>query len=218
MDSFYSVVRYISTFSPLVGLTIFFVFRAKRVTLVNFLALLLAISFVSDSVGFVLTKMKLSTWWALDVFGICELGLIGLIYMEIFEKRFRNLLVAIIICTVSVFTVLTVSQQSIGPIIDIKLVFACAIMMSIAFAHLKVMANKPVVYIDRFAPFWITTGVFFYCSLSFMIVSTSKYLSLNFAIEDFRLTWAFHNATNIFKNLCFAAAIWWSARRDVQQL
>jgi hypothetical protein len=92
------------------------------------------------------------------------------------------------------------------------------ILIVIAYSHIVHLANHQIPDVGRTPAFWISTGIFFYGSLSIVVLTVSKYLAMHHSAEDFEYGWIFHNSANIFKNACFAAAIWWSAKQNSQSL
>jgi hypothetical protein len=110
-------------------------------------------------------------------------------------------------------------RQDFHNIQNINWALSTLIIILIAFYHIAHLSLHPIANVGKYPAFWISTGIFFYGSLSIFILTVSNYLAVHHGVEDFELAWIFHNSLNIFKNLCFAAAIWWSAKgSDAHQL
>ena len=210
------IIRYLSILSPLVGIVLFFILKKNQVRTVNILMCLLALGLLSDILSLFLTKIHLTTIIVGNTFVFLQLLIVGLLYIRILEGRITKIVTFILASTTGLFLLNTLLFQSLDSIQNINWMISALVIMIITFIHLVAMSKTPVYLIGQFPPFWITTGLFFYCSLSFLILSFSRYLAKNYPLDEFQFVWMFHNIMNIFKNLCFAAAIWWSAKRDVE--
>ncbi len=215
MEQFHNVVRFFSIAAPAVGIILYVSLKKFDEKAINYLLLMMVVSFVADVTSYFFAQAKISSIEIANVYFMIQLILVGLIYNQIFTEKSRILAVLISVSELLILVNALIFQsfdtfQNIGWVISILAI------MAIAFSHFAMMAGTPVLLIKKYPPFWISTGIFFYCSLGFIIFTTSRYLATNYSLEDFRLVWMFHNIMNIFKNLCFAVAIWWSAKRDAE--
>ena len=216
MNELYFFVKYLSILSPLVGIVLFFVVGKHQFKFVGTLLVLLFAGLLTDLVSFSLTKLQVHSVIAVNVYFLMQMILVGIIYSQIVESRFARLITIILGSTCALFIMNTLLFQPLDSIQNINWMISALVIMIITFIHLVAMSKTPVYLIGQFPPFWITTGLFFYCSLSFLILSFSRYLAKNYPLDEFQFVWMFHNIMNIFKNLCFAVAIWWSAKRDAE--
>jgi hypothetical protein len=217
MSLFYETIRFCSIGSPIVGIVLFIYLKVKKNSGMNCLILLMLFSLTCDVLSYVLSKIKISSVLVVNVYFVTQLLIIAMNYVELMPSHARAIkTVAIIFLTATISNLLI--QQNFYAIQNLNWAFSTLLVMIIAFIHFVQLTKHPVIDVQRHPPFWISTGILFYGSLSLIILTGSKYVAINYSAADFRLVWIFHNANNIFKNACFAAAIWWSAKNSVQAI
>jgi hypothetical protein len=217
MNSLYEIVRICSIVSPVIGIALFFYLKVKNNPIINMLILFMMISLMSDVLSYVLSKFNLSSLLVVNAYFIIQLLMVGVIYVQLIPTHVKTIRMAIIVyVTITLLSVFI--QQDFYAIQNLSWAFSTLLTMIITFTYFVQLGNSPVVDVQRHPSFWITVGIFFYGSFSLVILTLSQYFAQNHVIEDFRHVWIFHNANNIFKNVCFAAAIWWAMKREAESL
>lgn len=209
-------IKFISRVSPIVPLSLYIYQKDIANRSINLIAILLVVAICSDSIIYFFGLVNKSNALVANIYFIAQFILIALIYNKIYLKRDKSR--PMVLSALGLIFILTnaIFWQDIRQVQSLTWAVTSIIIASMAFGHFSYLIKYPVVYIKRFAPYWISTGLLFYCCLSFLLLGFSKFLADQLDAENFRVVWMFHNLNNIFKNGCFFMAIWWAARRNPQ--
>jgi hypothetical protein len=217
MKTLFEIIQLASIGSPIIGVCLFLYFRKKQEKYGDTLFLFMLISLLCDVISYSLARMKISSVLVVNLFFIIQVLVVSVMYMNILSHHVRTLKAIVVIFFLFVL-INGFVQQDFHTIQNINWALSTLIIILIAFYHIAQLSLHPIANVGRHPAFWVSTGIFFYGSLSIFILTVSNYLAVHHGVEDFELAWIFHNSLNIFKNVCFAAAIWWSAKGDVHQL
>jgi hypothetical protein len=217
MGNKYDIIRFLSILAPSFGIIIFFTRRNFSVKSTNYLVAFMIVCLGVDVLSYVLGSQKRSTIELANVYFMVQLIFVGLIYNQILSGRTRMISVIVLIGEL-LMIVNAVAVQPFSTFQNIGWSLSIVVIMLLSSTHFFELMRSPVPLVQSHPPFWITVGIFFYCSLGFIAFTLSKHFAEQFSVENFRSIWIFHNANNIFKNLCFAAAIWWSAKNNVSKV
>src|SRR5260370_9647538 len=72
----------------------------------------------------------------------------------------------------------------------------------------------PTNNIFRFAPAWITIGVFYYFSFNLFLFASANFVFKDETSEVGLVFWGFHNLNNIVKNCFFAIGIYFGGNEE----
>jgi hypothetical protein len=216
MQTFISAIKYISIGSPLLPFILYIYLRNYQSKVINFLGGLVLVSGLSDILSLILTKkFHASNAIINNVQDVIQFMIVTIMYYHIYLKRKGSYKLILISLVVVIILLNTIFWRGIDSIQNLNWAITSLLIIAMAFGHTLYMNRFPVSYISHYAPHWITTGLLFYCTLSFAIFALSKFFIEDLKLDaDFRYVWMFHNLNNIFKNACFFLAIWWSAYRD----
>lgn len=216
MDALIAIVKFISRISPIIPLLLFVYQNNFKNKAINLLALLLIISLLSDLAIYILAQSSKSGSLIANIFFMFQFVLASLIYYHIYIKK-GNSKFKVLIAVGLVFILINwLFVQKIGHIQNLAWAVTSILIATMAFGHFSYLIRFPVIHIKKHAPYWISTGLLFYCCLSFLLFGFTKALAEQLDTSDFELVWMFHNLNNIFKNGCFLMAIWWAVHRNPQ--
>jgi hypothetical protein len=216
MDQLTEIIKDVSSLSTVPSIILYLYARNFTRKFANSLASLLTLSLVCDLLNGWLSYNGISNAICVNIFHFVQLPLIVLVYASVSKPNANKRNIALGTLFVSICTLNTLFVQPITTYQSITWSVSTFIIMIISFAYFISFNKNPVIKIETLPAFWVTVGLFFYCSFSFIILSSVTYLTKNFSVSDFRIAWMFHNLANIFKSACFTAAIWWSSRRSVE--
>jgi hypothetical protein len=215
MKSITTYIKYASIISAVIPLGLFFYLRNIKNRIINLLAILILVAAVCDITSRILSSKKIPNLEIINTYFILQFIFAAVIYYHIYLKK-RGSLQSILIAVASVVMILnTIFWQGLDSIQNISWAITSLVIIAMAFGHFLYLNRFPVLYPERSSSYWISTGLLFYCCLSFGIFVLSRFFIENLKLDaDFRYVWMFHNLNNIFKNGCFFLAIWWSVYRD----
>lgn len=216
MEKVFDAILFLSRISPIVPICLFFYYRNYKDRIINLLLLLLAVSFLSDLIVYFLDIAKIQNVFVVNIYFVLQFIFVGFLYNHVYMNKIKSGL-RFLFCFGLIFILGNgIFWQGIEQIQSLTWAVTSIIIVSMAFGHFSYLIKYPVIYIKRYPSYWISTGLLFYCCLSFLLFGFSKFLADQLDAENFRVVWMFHNLNNIFKNGCFFMAIWWAAHRSPQ--
>jgi len=203
------LIWYISIFSPVLPLlALTLKLRPTSQRYVNYLFLLISISFGADIMGLIEANNSRSTAFSVNIQDVLQFILLLMIYREFYVKNLKTI---IGLATIYLGFEITNSlfYQDINSFQTWTWTFGSIIIVGMSNGYFIYMLKKTqVVNITRYAPVWINAGIVFYFTYSLYLFIVANYIFSNASDEATMAFWGFHNVNNIVKNICFAVGIY----------
>jgi hypothetical protein len=214
MEDAVIIVKTLSRIAVVIPLVLYIYLGNYRTKAINILILLLISSGVTDIVGAFLSQTGASNIVALNVFIVVQFILVSILYFHLYKQQRGSLKTILVALGIILIFLNWILLQEIHTLQNITWAGTSLLMASMAFGYVSLLIRNPVTRVREYAPYWITTGILFYCTLTFVVFAFAKVLVEQLKIADFEIIWMFHNANNILQNVCFTVAIWWATKRN----
>lgn len=204
MYQFVNILSYVSVFSVLIPIMLYF---GKKIQSISsfFFALLLA-SFLSDICHEIYTRAGYKGYYVLNAFIFVQFLLISCIYYFLLKNKKLVYVNTIIFILFSIFNVIFIQPIQVFQGWPLSVESILILMYSINYYNQALKINPPIDLLRHY-PFWINTAIFFYFSFDLFLFAMSNYI-LEVLPNDIKMTvWGFHNLNNIIKNILFAVSI-----------
>ncbi len=190
-------ISYGSTFSPVLA---FIFFQKWKVRYLYGIALFVLISFLTDVLfGFILVGKP--NYFILQLYGIFEALLLFLFYGIVLEKSKKWIIVIGIVFTLFyIYDAIWIEPDqfnTIGRSVESFIMIVLSLTLFYQFFR-----KEDDIFLDKSPLFWINIGILIYFSGAlFSFVMSSVILTS-------KLSWVFHNISNILKNVFIAIGLW----------
>lgn len=211
------VLLYCSYFSVL--LPMYFLFKERFYTankILKALSLLLLMAALSDLIGYILIKTQgESNIFLNNAYNIIQFCLLSYIYALFFKNKtiiYVGLILYVVFVSLNTLFVGSFSAfQSWPRIVGNILLFSYSITV------ITEMYNTPPKDEQMAILFlWINMAVLFYFGMNLYLFGTFDYILKNESADIARISWSFHNVSNIVKNLFFAVGIYYAGRKQMK--
>jgi hypothetical protein len=208
----YIDVRNISSYSVLLPLALFAiaVYKRKQPGSVWLLGVLLIVSGLADLVSFLIyTHYHINPNPVVSVYGLLQFLILMLIYRREYTRTVFKRLADVVILLFTNFAIVNfwfiqgVSgfNSNLFTVSSIVLVIFCLLYFY------QIIQELPEPYIERLVMFWVGAGVFFYFGTNlFLFLTIDRFISKS--DDNFLLSWALHNGSNLVKNIIFSIAFY----------
>lgn len=193
---------YTSVFSPLLALVLGIgKFKSRNVCFI--IILFLVVSFFSDVFSWSYYYLiGGSTYWIINYYQYLELIFVYSFFYLIFDKSKLILVTCLLLGIFFLLKHLEVGNQSMyGEAIAIHSLLAVSCCLLYLF---RIFRNETEIFIEKDPVFLFVIGLLIFYSgglFSWLLKSYNP-------VVDMNITWAFHNLSNILKNLLFAVGLW----------
>jgi hypothetical protein len=205
MDVFI-ISSFVSTFSPLVPLFLFWRTKSNHDPSMIYLAGLLLVSFLADMVGMVNSlyfKVGYVNETASYLYYLFAIVLVCLFYQARFKQKYKNLFIFSVIVSLSVYVYWVFTSPMIVTRHESKMPTGILFMALALSDFYFLMKNMPSVYIHRVTMFWVNSALVIYSSGTIILFIISNFLV--FVLEKDQLEyWIFHNLLNTVSSILIA--------------
>ncbi|SKC85145.1 hypothetical protein [Ohtaekwangia koreensis] len=208
----YIGVRNISSYSVLLPLALFAiaVYKRKQPGSVWLLGVLLIVSGLADLVSFLIyTRYHINPNPVVSVYGLLQFLILMFIYRTEYTRiAFKRLADVVSIAFIIFAAINFVYIQGVhGLNTNLFTVSSIVLMIFCLIYFYQIIQELPEPYIERMVMFWVGAGVFFYFGTNlFLFLTVDRFIPK--ADENFLLSWALHNGSNMVKNIIFSIAFY----------
>lgn len=217
MDDYIQIVRFASYFSVLIPLIAYFIKIRTVSSQIHSIGVLVIVSCVCDTVGFILAKQNLSTALIVNVFVLLQFFLLSYYYYKtlFFHKPNAVLIVGMVQYTLAflllVFFYEAFQSNHQNFVWLASGVILLAYSVSSFMKMFRTHESPPAIY--TYGNFWINSAILVYMGASLWLFAfrTSALVEKIDADMDW-LLWSFHNINNVIKNILFALGFYFSSK------
>jgi hypothetical protein len=206
------VIAYISTFVPLIPLTVAVVHRKNIQKNILPVIILIGLAFLMDVGALLLARQSVNTYPIGNIYLLVSFLLLSLSYYQVLNKP-KWIAGAMIFFTLFFVVNFTFFEKPLK-FNTYSNVMSSLILVAVAMRYLaKLLDDLPIIHVHLDPMLWVTFAILVYFGGTFFLFLVKNYLTYGDS-GSHRNLWILHNTLNIIKNILFTVALWQSSRKE----